>query len=73
MGIFEEKLTRKIHTTFFYASLKVSKPKSKKNRSIEWKIFQKQKRKKHMKKSNCRKVPRKMPARKLFDVVVRES
>ena len=25
-----------------------------------------------MKKSNCRKVPRKMPARKLFDVVVRE-
>ena len=50
MGSFEERLTRKIHTTFRYACLKVSKPKGKKNRCIEWKIFQKEKRKKHMKK-----------------------
>ena len=41
MGSFEEKLTRKIHTTtFLYECLWVSKPKSKKNRSIEWKIVQ---------------------------------
>ena len=32
MVSFEEKVTRKIHTTFLYACLKVSKPKSKKNR-----------------------------------------
>ena len=51
MGIFEEKFTRKIHVTFLlYACLKVSQPKSKKNRWIEWKIFQKLKRKNHMKK-----------------------
>ena len=54
MGSFEEKLTRKIHTTFLYAFLKVSKPKSKKNRRIEWKIvqgfFKNKKEKKHMKK-----------------------
>ena len=41
MGSFEEKLTRKIHTTFLYACLFVSKPKSLKNRWIEWKIFHK--------------------------------
>ena len=61
MGSFEEKLTRKIHTTFLYVCLKVSKPKSKKNRWTEWKIFQKQKRKNHLKKTGCRIVLRKMP------------
>ena len=40
MGSFEEKLTRKVHKTFLYASLEVSKAKSKKNKRIEWKIFQ---------------------------------
>ena len=39
MGSFEEKLTRKIHTTFVYACSKVTKPKSKRNRWTEWKIF----------------------------------
>ena len=36
MGSFEEKLTRKIHTTFLYACLFVSKPKSLKKRWIEF-------------------------------------
>ena len=40
MKSFEEKMTSKIYTTFLYACFKVSKPKSKKNRRIEWKIFQ---------------------------------
>ena len=40
---------------------------------MEWKIFQKQKRKKHMKKTGCRKVLRKMLVSKLFDVAVREN
>ena len=53
MGSFEEKLTRKIqHTTFLYACLKVSKPKSKKNRRIEWKIFRGFFKKKKRKKTN---------------------
>ena len=39
-GSFEEKLTRKIHTAFIYVCLKVSKPKTKKNRHTEWRIFQ---------------------------------
>ena len=73
MGSFEEKLTRKRRTTFLYACLKVSKPKSKKNSRIEWKIFQKQKRKKHMKKTSFRKVLRKMPVSKLFDVAERQT
>ena len=34
MESFEEKLTRKIHTTFLYACLKVSKAKSKINKRI---------------------------------------
>ena len=37
---FDENLTKKIHTTFFYVCLYVCKPKSKKNTTIEWKIFQ---------------------------------
>ena len=37
IGSFEEKLTRKIHVTFLSI---VFRPKSKKNRKIEWKIFQ---------------------------------
>ena len=40
IGSFEENLTRKIHRTFLYACLLVSKPKSKKNKWMEWKIFQ---------------------------------
>ena len=56
MGSFEEKLTRKIHETFLYACLKVSKSKSKKNKRIEWKIFQEcfknKKGKKNIKKSS---------------------
>ena len=39
MGSFEEKLTKKIHTTFLYACLKASKLKSKNNRWIERKSF----------------------------------
>ena len=88
MGRFEEKLTGKMHTTFLYACLQVSQPKSKKNRLIEWKIFQKLKRKKHVKKlsfitqfkvrflipfTSCRKVLEKVPVSKLFDFVVREN
>ena len=40
MESFEEKSTKKIHTTFLYACLEVSKLKSKKNTLLEWKIFQ---------------------------------
>ena len=40
---------------------------------MEWKIFQKQKRKKHVKKTAGRKVLRKMSVSKLFDVVVRQN
>ena len=46
MGSFEKKLTRKNHITFLlYTCLKVSQPKSMKNRWMEWKIFRKRKRK----------------------------
>ena len=53
MGSFDEKFIRKIHKTFLYVCLQVSKPKSKKSRQIEWKIFhgcfKNKKEKKHMK------------------------
>ena len=38
--IFREFQSLYIHKSFLYACLQVSKPKSKKNRRIEWKIFQ---------------------------------
>ena len=53
MGSFDKKFIRKIHKTFLYVCLQVSKPKSKKSRQIEWKIFhgcfKNKKEKKHMK------------------------
>ena len=78
-GSLEEKLTRKIYITFLYACVKLSKPKSEKlvNRMENLSsVFQKQKRKKNIKKSSfitqlkiefllpftgCRKVLEKMP------------
>ena len=74
----EERLSRKIYTIFLYACLKVSNPKSKNNRWIEWKIFQGCFKQKKMKRlsfyfwvfTNCRKMLGKMPVRGQYSPII---